>query len=99
LPARSIAASTGDLMAPIRRFLGAVNRADTKTQYAACARDDVVILDEFAPHVWVGPRRPQQWAADQDKQATGVTDGRVTYGAPSRKPIEGDKADVIVPTV
>jgi hypothetical protein len=95
------AAVGGDLTAPIRQFIDAFNSGDTKSEYAACAKGDIVIMDEFAPHLWVGPRAPQQWAADYDKhaQATGVTDGRVTYGAPTRKEVEGDKAYVIVPTV
>jgi len=39
-------------------------------------------------------------AADYDKhaQATGVSDGIVKYGAPTRTEIEGDAAYVIVPT-
>jgi hypothetical protein len=95
------AAVGGDLTAPIRQFIDAFNSGDTKSEYAACAKGDIVIMDEFAPHLWVGPRAPQQWEADYDKhaQATGVTDGRVTYGAPTRKEVEGDKAYVIVPTV
>lgn len=97
----SMAASSGDVMAPIRQFIDAFNSADTKAQYAACSSGEVVIIDEFAPHVWVGPRAPQQWAADYDKhaRATSVMDGRVTYGAPNRKEVEGDEAYVIVPTV
>ena len=95
------AAVTGDVAAPIRQFIDAFNSGGAEAEYAACAKGDIVIIDEFAPHLWVGPRAPQQWAADYDKhaQATGVTEGRVTYGAPTRKEVEGDKAYVIVPTV
>ncbi|HUD57171.1 MAG TPA: hypothetical protein VMR02_18200 [Terracidiphilus sp.] len=97
----AIAATAGDVTAPIRQFIDAFNSGDTKAEYAACAKGDIVIIDEFAPHLWVGVHAPQQWAADYDKhaQATGVTEGRVTYGLPTRKEIEGDKAYVIVPTV
>ena len=60
-----------------------------------------LIVDEFAPHRWIGPHAPQEWIADYDKnaKATGVTDGRVTYGKPTRTEIEGDLAYVIMPTV
>ena len=95
------AAVAGDVIAPVRQFIDAFNSGDTKAENAACASGNIVIIDEFAPHLWFGPHAPQQWAADYDKhaQATGVTEGRVTYGAPTRKEIEGDKAYVIVPTV
>jgi hypothetical protein len=97
----AFAASPGDVTAPIRQFIDAFNSGDTKSEYAACSKGSIAIVDEFAPHLWVGVHAPQQWAADYDKhaQATGVTDGRVTYGAPTRKEIEGDQAYVIVPTV
>jgi hypothetical protein len=96
-----LAAAPGDVFAPIRQFIDAFNSGDTKAEYAACAKGDIVIMDEFAPHLWVGPHAPEQWASDYDKhaQATGVTEGRVTYGEPTRKEIEGNQAYVIVPTV
>lgn len=95
------AAVGGDVTVPIRQFIDAFNNGDTKAEYAACAKGNIVIIDEFAPHLWVGPHAPEQWAADYDNhaKATGVTEGRVTYDAPTRKEIEGDRAYVIVPTV
>jgi hypothetical protein len=51
--------------------------------------------------IWQGPKALEAWSADYDKhaQATGVTDGKVTYSAPTR--IEGDStsAYVIMPSV
>lgn len=95
------AASPRDVVAPIRQFIDAFNTGDTKAAFAACTKGSIVIVDEFAPHQWVGAHALQQWLADYDKhaQATGVTEGRVTYGAATRKEIEGDQAYVIVPTV
>jgi hypothetical protein len=97
----ALAASPGDVVAPIRQFIDAFNTGDTKGAFAACTNGSIVIVDEFAPHQWVGAHALQQWLTDYDKhaQATGVADGRVTYGAATRKEIEGDQAYVIVPTV
>lgn len=89
-----------DVTVPIHQFIDGFNKGDTKSAYAAYAAGDIAIVDEFAPHRWVGPHAPQEWAADYDKhaQATGVSDGIVKYGAPTRTEIEGDAAYVIVPT-
>jgi len=59
------------------------------------------IVDDFAPHCWVGPHAPQERAAEYDKHAlaTGVSDGSVKYGVPTRTEIESDVAYVIVPTI
>ncbi|MFZ0361088.1 MAG: nuclear transport factor 2 family protein [Terriglobales bacterium] len=89
-----------DVTVPIHQFIDGFNKGDTKSAYAAYAAGDIAIVDEFAPHRWVGPHAPQEWAADYDKhaQATGVSDGIVKYGAPTRTEIEGDAAYVVVPT-
>ena len=82
----AIAAGPGDVTVPIHQFIDGFNTGDVKSAYAAYATGDIVIVDEFAPHLWTGPHAPQQWAADYDKhtQATGVSDGTVKYGAPTR---------------
>src|SRR5262249_40488046 len=93
--------AAADLMAPIRQFIDGFNKGDTKSAFAAYANGDIMIVDEFAPHQWVGPHAAQDWAADYDKhaQTTGVTDGIVKYKSPTRTEISGDLAYVIVPTV
>jgi hypothetical protein len=93
-------AATPDVTAPIHQFIDGFNAGDTKSAYAAYASGDITIVDEFAPHRWIGPHAAQDWAADYDKhaQATGVSDGMVKYGAPTRTEIEGDAAYVIIPT-
>jgi hypothetical protein len=94
-------AADGDLTKPIRQFIDGFNTGDTKSAYAAYVQGDVSIIDEFAPHLWVGPKAPQLWAADYDKhaKATKVTDGSVKYGPPTRSEVEGARAYVIIPTV
>lgn len=93
--------SPQEVMAPIHQFIDGFNAGDVKSAYAAYATGDIIIVDEFAPHRWVGPHAAQEWAADYEKhaQATGVTDGSVKYGPPTRSEIEGKTAYVIVPTV
>ncbi len=99
LPAIMFAAAP-DVTAPIHQFIDGFNTGDTKSAYAAYASGDITIVDEFAPHRWIGPHAPQNWAADYDKhaQATGVSDGSVKYGSPTRTEIESDVAYVIIPT-
>lgn len=95
------AAPADDVTVPIHQFIDGFNTGDTKSAYAAYASGDVAITDEFTPHLWMGPDAAQSWAADYDKhaKATGVTDGSVAYGPPTRSEIEGSLAYVIVPTV
>jgi hypothetical protein len=95
------AATRGDVMTPIRQFIDGFNSGDTKSAFAAYSTGDILIIDEFAPHRWTGPHAAQEWAAAYDKHAhaTGVSDGSVKYGNPTRTEIEGDAAYVIVPTV
>lgn len=100
-PPVALAATPTDVAAPIRQFIDAFNSGDTKAAFATYASDTISVVDEFAPHLWVGPHAPQNWAADYDKHAaaTGVTDGKVTYGNPTRIEVEGPLAYVVMPTV
>lgn len=97
----AIAATPGDVTLPIRQFIDAFNGGDAKSVFATYAAGDIMIVDEFAPHRWMGPHAAEDWAAAYDKhaQATGVTDGRVTYGKATRVEIEGNDAYVVIPTV
>jgi ketosteroid isomerase-like protein len=97
----AMAASSADVTKPIRQFIDGFNSGDVKSAYSTYAKGDITIIDEFAPHRWVGPHAAQDWAAEYDKhaKATGVTDGKVTYGKPTRTEIEGDVAYVVMPTV
>jgi ketosteroid isomerase-like protein len=97
----AMAAAQNDVTAPIHQFIDGFNSGDTKSAYAAYATGDITIVDEFAPHLWTGPHAAQDWAADYDKhaKATGVTDGLVKYGKPTRSEIGGNVAYVIMPTV
>src|SRR5947209_3525929 len=97
----AVVAQADDVTKPIRQFIDGFNSGDTKSAFAAYASGSVSITDEFAPHLWMGPNAARAWAADYDKhaKATGVTDGSVKYGEPTRKEIEGNLAYVVIPTV
>ncbi len=94
-------AGQDDVSAPVRQFIDGFNTGNVESAFAAYATGAITIVDEFAPHIWTGPDAARQWAAAYDKhaQATGVTDGRVTYGQPSRTEVDQDVAYVILPTV
>jgi hypothetical protein len=57
----------------------------------------VAIVDEFPPHVWIGPNAAAGWAAAQaaDAKARADTDEKVTLGAPIRVQIDGNAAYVV----
>jgi len=95
------AANPKDVTTPIHQFIDGFNTGDTRSAYAAYGNSDIVIVDEFAPHLWVGPQAAQHWAADYEAHAhaTGVSEGSVKYGAPTRTEVEGDVAYIVLPTV
>ncbi|HSS95581.1 MAG TPA: nuclear transport factor 2 family protein [Terriglobales bacterium] len=94
-------AAAADVTTTIHQFIDSFNAGDVKAVNASYATGDIVIVDEFAPHMWNGPHAPQDWSADYDKhaQATGVSDGSVKYGASTRTEIEDNVAYVVIPTV
>ena len=75
-------AATPDVTVPIHQFIDGFNKGDTTSAYAAYTTGEITIVDEFAPHRWLGPHAAQDWAAAYDKhaQAVGVSDGIVKYG-------------------
>ncbi|MBS1803752.1 MAG: nuclear transport factor 2 family protein [Acidobacteria bacterium] len=93
-------ATTGDdVAAPLRQFIDAFNKENTAAAYATYAKGEISIVDEFAPHRWSGVHAAQDWASAYEKhaQATGVSDGQVKYGTPTRIERDGDFAYVILP--
>ncbi len=101
LVASATASPTVDVLKPIHQFIDGFNKGDMASGFAAYASSgDILIIDEFAPHSWSGPNAAHQWAEDYDKhsKATGVTDGIVKYGAPTRTVLDKDVAYVVLPT-
>ena len=86
-----------DVMAVVRQFVNSFNKGDAKTAAAACA-DETSIIDEFPPHEWHGAGACSKWMDDYDADAkkNGITDGKVTLGAPVHVDVTGDRAYVVV---
>lgn len=99
LLALPLAARAADVNTPINDFIDGFNQGDTKRGFGAYAPGDVIIIDEFAPHIWTGAHAAQDWAADYEKhtKAFQVTDPSVAHQAPTRVQITGDAAYVLVP--
>ena len=95
------AANPQDLTKPIHQFIDGFNKGDTKSASAAYVSGDVVIVDEFPPHLWMGPHAVQDWASDFDKlgKAENDSDASVKYGAPTRTEVKDGVAYVVIPTV
>lgn len=95
-----VRAADDPVVAPVIQFIEAFNAGKVDVALAACAKGDTAIVDEFAPHLWMGPHAVQDWVADFDKnaKATGVSDAKVTYGEPFREEVSGDVAYIVMPT-
>ena len=87
-----------DVMAVVHQFVDGFNKGDVKSALATCA-DNVVILDDFAPHVWDGAGACAKWASDfdADSKKTQTTEGVVTIGKPRHLDVTGDRAYVVLP--
>lgn len=94
------AASAPGPTATVSQFVNSFNKGDVKAAEATHAAD-AVIIDEVAPHRWIGPDAVQAWAADLDKdaKAKGQTNQHVGLGKPNRVLVNGDNAYVVVPAV
>ena len=97
----ALAAPASDPAQPLRTFIDSFNKGDAQAADATYAKGSIAIIDEFPPHAWSGPNAPHAWAAEYQRhaKATGVTDGRVDYGTPTRVETSGDLAYVVLPTV
>ncbi len=86
------------VMAPVRQFVSAFNKGDTKTVLAVCS-DVTSIIDEFPPYEWHGAGACSTWLNDYDADAkrNGITDGIVTLGHPRHIDITKDRAYVVLP--
>jgi hypothetical protein len=97
----AIPATGDDAAAPVRQFIDGFNSGNVQSAFAAYASGPITIVDEFAPHIWTGANAAHEWADAYDKhaQATGVTDGKVTYGKPTRIEEVADAAYIVMPTL
>jgi ketosteroid isomerase-like protein len=92
------AASPPGPTATVSEFINSFNKGDSKAAEATHTAD-AVIIDEFAPHRWVGPGAFSAWAAalEKDGKDKGQSAQHVGLGKADRVLVEGDTAYVVVP--
>jgi ketosteroid isomerase-like protein len=95
----AVASDKTDVMAVVHQFADGFNKGDVKSALATCA-DNVVIIDDFSPHVWDGAGACAKWASDfdADSKKTQTTEAVVTMGRPRHLDVMGDRAYVVLPT-
>jgi ketosteroid isomerase-like protein len=95
----ALAGPAEDATAAITSTLDKFNSGDIDAFFAA-HQDGALIVDEFAPYVWGGPKSAERWAGDYMKDAgsRGVTGGRIVYGKPLQAASDGTSAYVVLPT-
>jgi ketosteroid isomerase-like protein len=93
----AMAAGNAALEAPIHTFIDDFNKGDSAGA-AATHLPSVSIIDEVPPHLWVGPKAFETWAADLTKNdmAKGISKETVTLGAVKREVVEGKTAYVVI---
>ena len=93
-----VASQETDVMAPVRQFVDAFNKGDTKMVQAACA-DETFIIDDFPPHEWRGSGASSKWFHDLTAMGKkyDMSDAFVTLGKQRRLHISGTDAYVVVP--
>jgi len=99
LAAPVIAGPAEDATGFITTAMDKFNAGDTKAWLSA-QKDDTLIVDEFAPHLWTGSGSPMRWldAYAKDSSTNGVTSPRVDYGKPLQATSDGKTAYVVLPT-
>ena len=82
-----------------KMFLTAFNAGDTAKAASLGSASGMVIVDEFAPHLWTGKSAFASWSADYDKDARIrlITDPMVTMDAPLVSTVDGDTAYLVCP--
>jgi ketosteroid isomerase-like protein len=95
----AVAGPAEDATAFINGVMDKFNNGDAKS-FVSAHEDNAVIVDEFAPHVWVGAGAAQRWLDDyaKDSKANGVSGGRVDYGKAIQANSDGSTSYVVLPT-
>jgi ketosteroid isomerase-like protein len=94
----SFASDDSDVMSVVKAYLADMNNGDVPNFTKLCA-PQVIILDDFPPHVWQGANACTEWlnALVAYDAKTGVAPEALTMGAPRRLSVNGDHAYVVLP--
>lgn len=96
----AIAGPAEDATAFVTKAIDQFNGGDVNAWLTA-QDDDTLIVDEFAPHLWIGSGSAQRWlqAYSVDAKGKGITGGRVDYGKPLQATSDGTTAYIVMPTI
>jgi hypothetical protein len=78
----------------VARFMETLDDADREGAFAR----DVVIVENFPPHVFSGPEAVRRWADGFRAHVRGATGLRHAFGAPIDASVSGDRAYLSIPT-
>ena len=94
----ALAAPADDALKPINQLIAGLNKGDMKAVGAAYAPGDITIIDEFAPHLWTGPKAAQGWAAGFDKMGKDLvlTDAALKNARPIRTEVDATTGYVVM---
>ena len=89
-----------DATAAVTTWIDKFNAGDVAAFHAGHAAN-VVIVDEFAPHLWSGANAPKRWFDDYVKSANagGISAGHIDYAAPLQATASGSTAYIVLPTI
>ena len=97
-PERARASDQSAVMAVVHQFVDAYDHGDFTAAAKTCASASTAV-DEFPPHVWMGPSGCADWgkAYQANAKANDITNGVVTLGKPWTLAIDGDRAYAVFP--
>jgi len=100
LAAPAQAGPAEDATAAVTNWLDKFNAGDVAAFQSGHA-PNAVIVDEFAPLLWIGPDAAKRWLDDYGKEAAagGISGGRVDYAAPIRASASANSAYIVLPTI
>ena len=85
----------------VRTFMAGFNTGDMAKSAALNSSTGTSIIDEFAPYTWSGPKAFDDWGAafDANSKALGISEPKVTLGAPIVRNVTSGQAYLIYPSV
>jgi hypothetical protein len=93
------ASDATDVMGAVDQYVQSYNKGDLNAWNGMCAAN-IVIIDDFTPHVWQGANACSDWwhGLDAGLKHDGITDGAVTHGKALHLNVSGGYAYVVLPS-
>ena len=85
------------MLAPIEKIARFIETCDD-TNLSGFAAEDVVIIENFAPHLFDGPNAVTLWAKEMRRHVQGVAGLKHSFGSPQDFHVEGELAFLSLPT-